>query len=412
MNPPSNKPTTYSRFWVPAALLAWAGLALAICVKILVEGHGHSVYGAFVTGPRQWWSGGVMYDARGYYYSPTFSVLFTPFAILPDWLGQILWGLSSLGIFVWSLRIFYRDVMPNHWPQAMEGGFLLWTLLASLRSLWSMQSNAILMACILFAAAAIVRERWWRAGWLLAAPVFIKVWPAVAAGLFGIQWPKKLIGRLTAAALALALIPFLTKAPAAVMEYYGQWFERLSDRQVNAVRFAGYRDAWTIWSQLSDSVSPRAYAALQAGAGLAVLAWCLWLRRRSRTVQEIATYTLAAWMCWQLLFGPGTERLTYLIAAPFGAWAIITSFLERKNLWLAAIAFITTFALGAGIAERAMLSWLPASVALQPIGIIIFAAWLVRHAIVGRPWDAQADDDAVILRLPVDFEEASLRRAA
>src|SRR5262245_29020068 len=111
MQPTSDKSLQYSRLWVPAALCAWVCLAAAVCVKILVEGQGHSVYGAFVTGPRQWWAGGTMYDSRGYYYSPTFSVLFTPFAMLPDWLGQFAWGLLSIGLFVWSLRIFYRDVM-------------------------------------------------------------------------------------------------------------------------------------------------------------------------------------------------------------------------------------------------------------------------------------------------------------
>src|SRR5205085_7939399 len=100
---------------------------------------------------------------HGYYYSPTFSVLFTPFALLPDWLGQTLWGLVSVGLFVWSLRVFYRDVLPQHWPKAAEAAFLLLALVGSLRGIWSLQSNAVLMACVLFGAAAVVRQRWWRA---------------------------------------------------------------------------------------------------------------------------------------------------------------------------------------------------------------------------------------------------------
>lgn len=381
--------TGRARRWILAALTAWLVLTIALCIKVLVQGSDHSVYGAFVIGPRHWWAGAAMYDDRSYFYSPTFSVLFTPFAMLPDWLGQTLWGLTSIGLFLWSLRIFYRHVMPSSWPKEAEAIFLWLVLAGSLRSIWSLQSNALLMAGILFGAAAIVKNQWWRAAWFLAAPVYIKIWPVIAAALLSVQWPKKLIGRLILVCLALASIPFLTKAPADVVGYYRAWVDRLTLRQENVERFTGYRDAWTIWEQFRTPVDGRAYFILQAVAGLTVLASCVWLKRSRgghRPCSEIVTYTLAAWTCWQLLFGPGTERLTYLIIAPFAAWTVITSYLERKSLWLAAAAFVTLFVLGAGFAERILVRWVPASVALQPIGVILLAAWLVRHAAVGEPW--------------------------
>src|SRR5262249_10957186 len=87
------------------------------------------------------------------------------------------------------------------------------------------------------------------------------------------------------------------------------------------------------------------------------------------------TYTLSAWTSWQLLFGPGTERLTYLIIAPFAAWAVVTSFLEHRHQWLGAAAFVTTFFLGAGSAERILVRVAPAAIALQPVGLLLSAAW-------------------------------------
>jgi hypothetical protein len=86
------------------------------------------------------------------------------------------------------------------------------------------------------------------------------------------------------------------------------------------------------------------------------------------------------WSAWQLLFGPGSERLTYLIIAPFAAWAMLTSFFERRNLWLATAAFITMFLLGSGNAERVLIRWTHTAVALEPMGVLLFAAWLLRHA--------------------------------
>src|SRR5262245_38859877 len=165
--------------WLRSAVLAWTVFAVALVVKILVQGLDHSLYGDFVIGPRRWWADLPMYDTLAYYYSPTFAVLFTPFAILPDWLGQTIWGLTSVGLFLWSLRVFYRDLLPKHWPWQAEPIFLTLVLAASARGMWSLQSNAMLMAGILCGAAALVHRKWWRAAFLLAAPVHIKLWPIV-----------------------------------------------------------------------------------------------------------------------------------------------------------------------------------------------------------------------------------------
>jgi hypothetical protein len=300
--------------------------------------------------------------------------------MLPDRIGQILWGLASVAVFVWSLRVFYRDVLPRQWPREAEAAFLSLTLAGSLRGLWSLQSNAVLMACVLLAASAIVRYRWWRAAWLLALPIYIKVWPAITAGLLGIHWPKKLIARGIVVCTALAAIPFVTKVPAAAMDGYHAWFDCLTHREAAAMRFTGYRDAWTIWEQIHTPVDKRAYFTLQAAAGLAVLGWSLWLRRRNRSPREVIVYTLAAWTCWQLLLGPGSERLTFMIIAPFAAWSLITSYMQKRDFLLALAAFAIMFIFGSGAVERILIRWIPAAVALQPIGVIVFVVWLVRQA--------------------------------
>jgi alpha-1,2-mannosyltransferase len=399
--------TPRQRRWVQIALIIWGVFAVALCLKILVEGNSHSVYGAFVSGPRGWWSDSQMYVDRGYYYSPTFSVLFTPFAVFPDRIGQLLWGLSSVGLFVWSLRVFFRDALPEQWPRETEAAFLGLALIGSLRGIWSLQSNAILMACILFGAAAMLRCRWWRAAWLLAAPIYIKVWPVVIAGLFSVHAPRKLLPRLALATVALAAVPFATKAPSAVAAYYQTWMNRLADRQVTADRFTGYRDAWTIWEQISTPVNQRAFFLLQAGAGLAVLGFTIWLRNKKFRTAEFVTYMLAAWATWQLLFGPGSERLTYLIAAPFAAWALIKSYLARQDFWLALTAFFTMFLIGMGSTERLLAQLSPSAIAIQPIGVIVFAVWLVRHAI----HDSARQFDAISLKRTESNQQAPSKAA-
>jgi alpha-1,2-mannosyltransferase len=383
--------------WLRIALTAWIVLAVAASVKTVIEPRAHTVYTAFSHGCRDWWDGNSLYVDRAYYYSPTFAILMTPFAIWSDRFGGVLWNFASVGLLAYSLRVFFRDVLsegssieidsrtsaarrPALLPASVEGLFHLLVLIGTARSVWSGQSNAILVALVLLGAAAVVERQWWRAAMLLAAPIYIKIWPVAIAGLFGVQWPKRLAGRLTICTVGFGLLPFLTKPPAAVIASYSDWFHCLTNRQATQFRFPGYRDAWTIWEHFQSPVDKRAYLILQLGAGLATLGWCLWQSRRSGSVRWLAISTIAAWSAWQLLFGPGTERLTYNLIAPALAWAMLTSFqAQRSRAWITAT-YLTTYLLGIGGVERLLSGALPLATALEPIGVLMFAAWLVCHA--------------------------------
>jgi hypothetical protein len=378
-----------SATWLRIALYAWLALAVAASVKTIIEPRQHTVYTAFSQGGRDWWDGHSLYAERSYYYSPTFAISMAPFAIWPDWFGGVLWNFVSVGLLVWSLRTFFRDLLASAdksaLPAATEGVFHLLVLFGTVRSIWSGQSNAILVALVLFAAAAIVRGRWWKGAVLLAAPVYIKIWPIIAAGLFSVQWPKRLAARVTICIAALGLAPLLTKPAATVINSYIEWHDCLVNRQATLLRYPGYRDAWTIWEQFHSPVDQRAYAILQAVGGLAVLAWCIWQRCRGCSTRQLAIYTIAAWSVWQLLLGPGTERLTYNIIAPALAWAVLEAFRSgRGRAWIMAT-FATTFILGVGGVERLLIRFVPAATALEPVGVLMFAGWLVWHAATTKP---------------------------
>jgi hypothetical protein len=376
--------------WLRAAIIGWIVLATAASVKTIIEPRLHTVYTAFSGASHDWWAEHSLYLGRAFFYSPSFAVAMTPFAIWPDWLGGVFWTWASCGLLVYSLRAFYREVLPAAaWTRRAEGQFLLLVLVGTVRSVWSGQSNALLVAIVLLAAVEMVRGRWWRGALWLAAPIHIKVWPVVAGGLFAAQFPRRLAARLTFCVVGLGLIPFLTQSPSAVATQYAGWYHCLADRQTGGGRYSGYRDAWTIWEQVHQPVDARAYLALQLATGLAILGWSLWQRRRGLPLRQLAIYTIAAWSIWQLLVGPGTERLTYNLIAPALAWGVLTCFhAKRQRAWIAA-AYLTTYVLGVGGAERLLTSWVPAATALEPVGVLIFATWLLWHARQARPWPTE-----------------------
>ena len=57
-------------------------------------------------------------------------------------------------------------------------------------------------------------------------------------------------------------------------------------------------------------------------------------------------------------------------------------------MWIT-IAYLTTYLLGVGGVERLADTWWPAATALEPVGVLIFAAWLVWHAARTEPWPSE-----------------------
>ncbi len=388
--------------WV---LVGWSLFLLVFSVKTLIDPVKASVYPAFSGGARDLWAGRPLYGNLGFYYSPTFAVAVSPFAALPDRCGGILWVAASMALLWYSLRRVFHDIVNSPalaqrvgaLSPGAEAAFLALAGFGNLRGLWSAQSNALLLAMVLLATSAIVRKQWWLAAELLAAPVYIKVWPLAVAGLLIVQWPRQLAPRFVAAMISLAVVPFLFNGPTATIEIYRSWFDCLVERQNDGVRWGGYRDVYTIWEQIQTPVSRHGYMLLQLAGGVAALGWCLRQLYLGRSTRQRLLYTVAAWSACQLLLGPGTERLTYGLIAPAMAWAIVSSYHRRAEAaWrtvccLATTAYVVVYLVGAGHLERLVKPYTTWVMTLEPLGIMLFAACLARYAQLAKN---QSDDEA------------------
>lgn len=384
---------TPGRVWLDRVFTLWIVLAVAASVKVLVQPARHTVYPVFAVGARHWWTDMPLYvDYEGldlFRYSPTFAVFMTPFGLLPHSVGGILWNLLGVGLLVWSTRLLIRDVLPGPWPQWREALLLGLTLVGAARGIWSGQNNALLISLVFFGVAAVRRQRWWSAAFLLTGAVFIKIWPLALVMLLAALWPRQLIPRVGVASAVVAMIPFLTRPFSVVCDQYHGWYTMLTSTRL--VRWPGYRDAWTIWECLWPPVHPTAYLGLGLTAALAVLGWSLWQRRRTRDDGVLLTSVLSMWIAWQLVFGPGTERLTYFIIAPLTAWAVLASWQERRLRALSLAAWLITSLLGTGGVERVLLPYWSLAPAILPLGVVLFVAWLIVRE---TPWAKATTPDA------------------
>jgi len=382
------------RFWLGLGLTLWCVLAIAHAAKTYNRPDSHTVYPIFSQAARNWWADQPLHDGTGFLYSPTFAIALTPFGLLPDWLGGILWSWCSLTLLIFALRKFCRDVIQQRWPDFSEGKFLTLCVAGSVHGTWSGQSNSLVIALLLLGGSAIVRRCWWQAAWLLALPVHVKIWPLVAAGLLSLKHIKQLPARIAACGFVLALVPLGTKPATIVITAYRDWLVFLSTGH-SAHRFGGYRDAWVIWETFVGSVHKPYYQVAQVVAGLAVLAWCVWLAKRSHNAPRVVMGTIALWVCWQMLFGPGTERLTYGVIAPVATWSLMVAYNQQRHRWLATASWLCLGPLATGEMERLLLPISPAVVAMLPIGVVLLVVWISLT-------ELQSDAPASVTELPSD----------
>lgn len=360
------------------ARAVWISLAIALALKAVVAPLHHTTYPCFEAGTLCWWGDRDMYDYEvcryEYRYSPTFAVLFTPFAMLPTWCGGLSWSLLNVGVLYATLRVLVRDIFPTIWSPRQQSLFLLLVAAGTARSLWAGQSNTLVFSLVALGVGAIIRQRWWMAALLLSLPVYIKVWPIAAALLLVACWPRALVARFTVTMMALAAVPFLTRPFAIVLGHYRVWIEALiGPMQVRHI----YRDFWTIWETVHPPVDPRAYMLLQLATAAVVLALCLWGRWKFPTDRHALTQLLGLWTAWQLLFGPGTERNTICLIAPLTTWALVASFDARRGRVLTVLAFALTTLFSFGVFERWLQDAFPAILTAIPVGVLLFAVWLV-----------------------------------
>ncbi len=368
------------RKWITAAAVLWISFAVALTVKAFVVPGSHTVYPIFVVGSERW-----IHDlpihvqdpsvSDLFRYTPTFAVLFTPFAVLPPALGQALWGLFSVGGLFFSLYLAARKLLPGEWPLQRRLHFYSLSLVGSLSGLWSGQTNSLILAFAIFASVCVLEKRWTLAAVCLTLPIYVKLWPVALAMLLIAHRPKELAWRFALCMLVFAAIPFFTKPYGEVVLRYQEWIE--FQHGLHQVRWGGYRDFWTIWETLWPPVSSVGYMALQLISAFGVFLWCMRQKFRALDEKELLVAILSMWTAWQLLFGPGTEQLTYCIIGPWAAWAVLQSWPHKlERIWTVAAWGVLSF-FTCGEIERPFDLLMPATKTLAPLAVFAFVVWLV-----------------------------------
>ena len=298
--------------WEKAAVVIWSAILLFVCVRVFISPESKTVYPIFSASGRFWWTSADLYVPRrptdelcSYRYSPTFAILVTPFAWLPDDVGGVAWRLFNVGAFFGSLAWLLRTVLQPKQTPNLLAWLLLLTIPLALQSVNNGQANLVVSACMMGTVAAVKEKRWNLASLLMGLAFICKLYPIALGMLLILLYPRQLLCRMPIAAMASLGLPFLCQYPSYVFHQYEHWLVLLrADDRVDIAFEQMYRDLWLLIRLYGLPISRNIYMLAQvlAGAGIALMCW--YRQRAGWSEQTLLTSTLALAAAWMMLLGP------------------------------------------------------------------------------------------------------------
>jgi len=151
-----------------------------------------------------------------YKYSPTFALLFLPFALPPFWVAMLLWNTLNAATLYFAIG----TVLPLRSANVARAIVFL----DMLGSLQNVQSNALVAALIIFTFAAYERRHTVLGSAAAMIGAMIKVFPlaGVTFALFHRRKARVALA-LVVSAVVLAALPLLVTTPARLQMQYASW---------------------------------------------------------------------------------------------------------------------------------------------------------------------------------------------
>jgi hypothetical protein len=275
-----------------------------------------------------------------YRYSPTFALLFAPFAVLPYGLGAVLWNLLNAVALFWAVRSLPIGVDRTKM-------LVLWfVFLSALNSVSNAQSNALMAGLMLGAWNAQERKNPALSSFLIVLSVFVKLF-----GVFALlpcllaQGRKKLLAYATAWGLIMAALPLIAVTQAQLLALYRGWYATV--RAFSEARLGlsvmGFLRAWF------HLEIPQNYVVL-AGA-LILLAGAL---RGPRSDPRFRLLTAASVLIFVTIFNYAAESPTFVLAATGCALWYFFQARTPANLALLVAVFLFTCLSSTDLVPRAL----------------------------------------------------------
>lgn len=297
----------------PFVLTVWFLLCLFPVIKSVIEGHNHIHNNYFVYR-------GNFYNVIGQqnlygnypdryldrnHYGPVFSLIIAPFALLPDWIGVLLWVTFTAYLLLKSVE--QLPVKREH--------YLLIILLCAhelMTSTSNVQINPLVAALIIFTFTFIKKKQDFWAALMIALGIFIKLYGIVGLAFFFFSKNKlKLIGSLFFWSAVLFVLPMLISSPSFIVKTYHDWYLDLMYK--NAENEISIRQDISVMGMIRKIAFPQLSNLIVLVPGV-ILFGLSYLRIKAFKNVNFQLLILASTLIFPVIFSTASESSTYIIA--------------------------------------------------------------------------------------------------
>ncbi|MFM1898784.1 MAG: hypothetical protein RL577_1024 [Bacteroidota bacterium] len=239
-------------------------------------------------------------------YTPTFALMFAPFACLPDAMGLVFWNALNVLLPLWALS----RLLPGKGQMLLA--LSLFAIPEVLTSAFNSQSNGLVVGLLLVALGDMQRERWGRASWMIALSATVKLFGILFFALYLLRldaWKQWAIQAIAALIILLGL-PIVLGWDA--LAQYGSYLDLLSRDHTGELKHSIF--AWVqSWLGALGIDPGLAHSKTKTWGLLIGLVIQLIPLMRGKWNQHSLPYA-ASWLMFMVLFNHMAESASFVIA--------------------------------------------------------------------------------------------------
>lgn len=261
------------------------------------------------------------------HYGPLFSLVIAPFAVIPLWVGMLLWCVSLTALLYVAVR---RSQFTNG-----QQLFLLWFCAHELlTALFMQQFNIAIAAIIVLTYYCIERERdFWAAFWVMLG-TFVKLYGIVGLAFFLFSKHKgRFLASLLLWAAVMLVAPMLISSPDYILGQYQEWYVCLTEK--NGENLASVAQNISLLGLVHRTTGLAFSDLWLILPGMAMFA-LPYLRLSQYRHVAFRQTLLASVLMFVVLFSTGSESSGYIIAF-VGVVVWYTCVPWRRTRWDAAL---------------------------------------------------------------------------
>ena len=270
------------------------------------------------------------------HYGPLFSLLFAPFAILPDYIGVVLWGMFNIAILFYAIH----KLPISSWGKNI---ILLLSLIETLTSIQNLQSNPLICSLIVLTYVSIKNNKLSVAAFIIVAGTFIKLYGIVGLPfIFLSKDYKKILGYLFLWTFILFCLPMFISSFDFIVQTYKDWYfcliEKNSENLLASVN-GGMQDISVMgfFKRITGNYKLQNFYFLIPAATLMLMP--LYRFSKLNNLKYQLTY-LAQILIGVVIFSSSAESPTYVIAVVgFAIWYVL--YAPKPPLWLYLLLVLT-----------------------------------------------------------------------